>query len=829
MNTTRNLFLAVAAMLIGSSPSHALDTWSTVQGVLNIPLVKYGTKTYQNVTAVLGGVISVGSTCSSASTTADTLNATTGQLAIAAVTVTTKSGSTTYCDAQVWLSSITSVGGVCADTNSCAQYFTPISYASTMPRSYAPNLTLLSGGFTNRARYLVSDSPTPSTSAHYLTIGNDYNTSVSSGYPVSSSLLPLSSTYKTYLNKLIQVVAVADNGTNATVYNIGTSGYTQVGYRLDSHLHPNESIDVDTTNGNRLKFARNIGAPPVGTAFTKTTAMTPIVTTDGFIAFSYDSSTHTLQALKRYIRSVVQDVSTACTKAPCYNAKFTITTFPLTGYYVKFSEGIYSLVQTLPEATPFYFYSSSDGYAVPSSLNPTNTPYTTTNPPAAFPTSGSNSTSGTTQSVVSVTETTFTAGLYTKYLDQVSIGGIPKPGANESTKIVADAFLQTVKTDVESNTTGNNGVSCLGKIPTGTLTADQPQAALRYSPSVYTAFRDALLSSELVSDAVADGTPNQKLVPFVYFTNEQDSYGCYHPFMVIVTYGQSSGPHGLLDVPVPPAAGASTAAAGMTRLTNLVGQTVRIPMRNYGNINLTNMTTINNATNVPGFTTNLCTDKPSSCPGPDAFNWASSNDNGISYDGAQTFPIMNASVIPSNWKAELSTYGCHVGQGGGGAHCHADGYVAGTTNKLTLYSDSDYIGRTHPPLVAFAYDGIATFGRYRAQDTTMIGANEPLDDFSGHNHDGIGYHYHARETDMPISPMVYTYTDPDNTKTVCSALDPKCKAGFFYGTGNTIATPTKVNTLVQGAWKANLQNIPCFRGSGSSFNGTLCKAFVGQN
>ena len=115
MNIRKIGLLGAVLLSSGVVPAYAVDTWSTTKGVLNMPLVQYGSKTYQNVTAVLGGVISVGSTCSSTSTAADTLSSTTGQLSIPAVTVTTTSGSTTYCNASVWLSSITSVGGVCAD------------------------------------------------------------------------------------------------------------------------------------------------------------------------------------------------------------------------------------------------------------------------------------------------------------------------------------------------------------------------------------------------------------------------------------------------------------------------------------------------------------------------------------------------------------------------------------------------------------------------------------------------------------------------------------------------------------------------------------------
>ena len=819
-----NIWVTGAILLgISTVPAYAVDTWSTTKGVLNIPLVQYtdsnGTKTYQNVTAVLGGVISVGqSICSPASTAADTFSSSTGQLTIPAVTVIKSTGSANYCNVQVWLQSITSVGGICADAASCSKYFTPVQFASTMPRSYSPTLTLLSGSFTNRARYLISDSATVSSSANYLTIGNVYNTIVPSGFEVTSGIIPKSSTHDTYLSKLIQVVAVNDDGTTADVYYTDAKP-NAIGYRLDSHLHPNESIDVDTADGNKLKFKRNIGVP-VGTAFTSTTtAMTPLVTTDGFIAFSYDSGSKLLQAKKRYTRTVVQDVSAACTKSPCFNAVFTVdATFNLANYYVSYNAGVYSLVASSAAATPLYFYGSADGYTVPASMNPTLTAYSTANPAAAFPTAATalnaQNLIAYTLSTVSKTETNFASLLYTKYQPQVSVNGVTTPGANESTKAAADAFLQTLKTQVESNT------ACAITPAPGAAPEDLPAAALRYSPTVYTAFRDALLSGALVSDAVADGAPNQRLVPFVYFTNEQDTAtGCYHPFMVIVTYTQTGGPHGLQDIPVPPAAGMSGTGAGMTRLANLVGQTIRIPMRMYGNVNTSNFTTVNSA--VTGFTTNLCTDIAAKCSAAkaDTFNWASSNDNGISYDGAQIFPIMNASLLPSSWKAELSAYGCHVGQGGGGAHCHADGFVSGQDNRLTLYNDIDYVGRTHPPLIGFGYDGIALFGQYRPQDSTMLGAGVTLDAFGGHDHDGIGYHYHARVVDMPASPYLYIWTD--NNKTICSALDSKCISGQTYQGTSGISTPTKVSVLVQGAWKGNIRVVPFFR--------TGSKIYAGQN
>jgi hypothetical protein len=782
----------VALLGLSIVPAYAVDTWSTTKGVLNIPLVQYadsnGTKTYQNVTAVLGGVISVGSPgCSSASTVADTLSKTTGQLTIPAVTVTKSTGSATYCNVQVWLQSITSVGGICADAASCSKYFTPVQFASTMPRSYSPTLTLLSGSFTNRARYLISDSATLSSSANYLTIGNSYNTIVPSGFEVTTGIIPKSSTYDTYLSKLIQVVAVKDDGVNADVYYTSNKA-TSTGYRLDSHLHPNESIDVDVSDGNKLKFRRNIGGPGV--------ASPPVLTPYGFVSFSYNATSHKLQAVKRYVRTIVQDTSAACTKPPCYNSTFAVdSSFTLANTYVNFQGGVYSLVSDIADATSVYFYSSGDGYTVPETMNPTFQTYSTTNPAAAFPSNAN--------AQPAVVEAGFHTKVMTKYQSQVSVNGVTTPGANESTKAAADAFLQTIKSDVDANT------QC-------TVTS----SSLRYPTAVYTAFRDALLAGALVSDSVADGAPNQRLVPFVYFTNEFDSVtSCFHPFMVIITSGQPGGPHGLQDIPVPPAAGSNVANVGMTRFANLSNQTIRIPMRDYGHVTLANQT-IFNAVGITGFTTNLCKDKASTCLNvnkADAYNWASSNENGISYDGAQLFPLLNASNNPSNWKAELSAYGCHIGQGGGGPHCHADGFVTGQTNRVGLYNDADYEGKTHPPLIGFAYDGVALFGQYRPQDSAMLGAGVPLGDFGEHDHNGIGTHYHAHEVSMPISPYLYTFTD--NGVTICSPLDPACVAGNSYLGG--VAKPFTSNALLQGAWWGNIAKIPFFRANNKTYSGQL--------
>jgi hypothetical protein len=63
---------------------------------------------------------------------------------------------------------------------------------------------------------------------------------------------------------------------------------------------------------------------------------------------------------------------------------------------------------------------------------------------------------------------------------------------------------------------------------------------------------------------------------------------------------------------------------------------------------------------------------------------------------------------------------------------------------LALYNDLDYVNKSHPPLIGFGYDGVALFGKYRgSSDSGLLGYTTSLDEFGGHNHDGIGYHYHA--------------------------------------------------------------------------------------
>ena len=128
-------------------------------------------------------------------------------------------------------------------------------------------------------------------------------------------------------------------------------------------------------------------------------------------------------------------------------------------------------------------------------------------------------------------------------------------------------------------------------------------------------------------------------------------------------------------------------------------------------------------------------------------------------NGAVMFPAYSNVLQYSQAAGELSVNGCHVGQGGGGPHCHADGYQSG--RGIGMYNDNDYLNKTHPPLIGFGYDGVALFGRYRTTDTALLGYSTALDTFGGHNHDSIGYHYHAHTATATASsagPSAKTYT-----------------------------------------------------------------------
>ena len=592
-------------------------------------------------------------------------------------------------------------------TSTAASYSTPANFETLVDNSYTPTTPTASSTVTNRGYYMISNAATASTASNYASIGSTY--SATTGYTVTSGTLAAASTYKDYLLKTMQLVTATD-------------GY----YRIDSYLHPNNSIDVDTAISTELKFKNNFG---------KTSA-----TTNGFVTFdvTVNSSTNavTLVAKNRYKYATTTSTSNGST---VYTGSYTLdSTFTGTGKYLAYTSSTFALSATI---TSLYLYATPLSLGVPSFMNPNNIAFVT-NSAAPF------LSKLTTDSVENTT-----TGIYSKvkstYKPQVAT-----VGTNAATKTAATAMLATIKATVEAS-----------------------NETLRFSTDVYTAYRDAALATKLVSDSIADGAPGQNLVPYVYFTNEQDTSGRDHPFMVGVSDGNQASPHGLKDVPHPPgSSGSSYVSATVTRYSNLENYIFMIPMKDYGQV--TDVTT--NVYPSTG-TKNLWYDMfgaatTSTYISRNVYTWADAADNGILIDGSVMFPAYNNSVVPSHLAGELSASGCHVGQGGGGPHCHADGYQSG--QGLTLYNDTDYVGKTHPPLLGFGYDGIALFGRYRTTtDSAMLGYNT-LDSFGAHNHDSIGYHYHAHTVTSHSS------TSAQGSTTV-KDMYPLMK-GAYVGSTNTI-------------------------------------------
>jgi hypothetical protein len=643
-----------------SAPEY--DVYNAANGQLTIPEVLVGTTSYYNVIITVGNVLSVGATCTTAAK-CSTGNSTTDAL-----------------------------------------YYAPASYANAISASFTPGTMVQASALTNRSRYVISNAPSLTANASYMQVGSTYD--AINGYALETGTLASTTTYSQYLQKLMQVVADG-------------SGY----YRIESSLHPNNALDFDAADANKLKFRNNFGKA---------------TTLYGYVTFAYDSSTKLWQAKKRYkyAYTTAVNVKGGTTHAVSYTED---TSFSAANYYVNLNSGVYKLVASASGATPLYAYNSALELGIPEFLNPLKVAFVTNDPAPFFSKNTVAATEGTSGSIYRSVNST--------YRSQVAT-----PGVNASTKTSAEAMLASIKSAVEAS-----------------------GEKLRYSTALYSAYRDATLAHKLVSDSISDGTPGQNLVPYVYFTNEKDTAGKYHPFMVVVNYGNQASPNGLKDVPHPPGYGTgSYPSSTVTRFSNLENYVTLIPMKDYGVVsNVTENT----------FTKNLWTDRTNASLKADVYTYADSADNGLLIDGSVMFPAYNNNLVPSHLFGELSASGCHVGQGGGGPHCHLDGYQSGFS--LGVYGDADYANKTHPPMIGFGYDGIALFGKYRTSDTAMKGYATALDSFGGHNHDGIGYHYHAHVVNNHKAELV-TFT-------------------------------TTLNVLMKGAYIGKTNDIPFFR-SGSNFS-----------
>lgn len=300
------------------------------------------------------------------------------------------------------------------------------------------------------------------------------------------------------------------------------------------------------------------------------------------------------------------------------------------------------------------------------------------------------------------------------------------PGLNAATTAAAEAMLASIEQSL-----GSQGTK------------------LRYPAEFYMAFREGMLKRVYLSAEAADAHLGINSVPYVYFTNAKDEQGVYHPFMVIATYGLPDTEALLWDVTQPPGDGLTRAYSTqeVTRSYHKEGFLMKVPMKDYGVVTEIGENKMVN---------DLGSDK--NVRELDHHNYASVSGLGVAIDGVVIYPTYNNALHVSAAEGELSAHGQHAGQGLG-THYHADAYAA-TGEILNLYNATDYIGRSHPPIVSIGFDGVAGYGIYQSDDSD--GAWVPLDEFGGHDHGGYGYHYHSFSVEEITSERgqtkTYTYT-----------------------------------------------------------------------
>lgn len=659
----------------------AADIYDANTSVLIISNVAVGQTLYSNVQITLGSVVSLGS--QETADSYDTYNPLNNQLTIPIVSV----GSTKYYNVVITVGKILSVGSSCDGVATCYAQWVANVVTIVTPQ---PFNALITAAYQPTTFASISSKGLTNRSRYLISdsAGSQTNANFlsigsanSNGYGATTVGFSSSSKMLNYLSSLVQAVGTSDGN-----------------FRFDSHLHPNFTLDYSTSSNSDLVFSNNF-------AYTTLTNL-------GFITFSYDSTSNLIQAKNRYTYSLVSS-TTSVTDTSSY-VGFTPThtqdaVFAAKNYYLRLNGAIYSLVSSESAASKFYLYAPPIDFGIPDNFNP---------PSVSYSTAGSVPVQKDVTIPSQFTNNSSTSSLYSTLSSKYKPQAL-SPGNDATTKINAGTMLNAITTAASAN-----------------------NFSLRYNMSVYSAFRDALLASKQVSDTSFDGTPGQWTVPYVYFTNEQDAAGEYHPFMIVVSYSNAPTPSGLSDIPSPPGQITTTQIdlkdQFRTRYTNIAAYKSIISMRDYGLVTDVSQ-------NI--YTPNSITENSTKTITSNVYTYHGVVDIGVLINGSTFFSTMTGFSgtvpFPSTLRGELSVYGCHVGQGGQGPHCHADGYQSGPAAGHGVYSDSDYLNATHPPLIGFSRDGVALFARYRSTDASMKGYNESLEPFGGHNHDNIGYHYHA--------------------------------------------------------------------------------------
>lgn len=346
----------------------------------------------------------------------------------------------------------------------------------------------------------------------------------------------------------------------------------------------------------------------------------------------------------------------------------------------------------------------------------------------------------------------------------------------EDSDLFGDQLLKDVDENYQSQF-GNSSeantaaTEALDEIKT---TLNSEGTSLRYDPSVYLAFRENLLARTFGANDIYNSKLGESTVEYVYFTNATDDEGVHHPFMVIASHNASDGPNFLIDVARPPGDGEGGGYEEQTITRNAVLEVklIKIPLKDYG---LIEELTDNDLTAYGS----LASDMNLEASAYDTYNYTGTASSGLAIDGVVIYPSYNNNLRVAAADAEITSTGIHVGRGMG-LHYHADGHGY-NGNGINLYNYSDYDGKDHPPLIGFAYDGVALFGKYEVSYSNMEGYSDELDDYGGHDHSDFGYHYHAFAGDM-------TYEDQ----------------------GGATVGPFTQHHLLVGAWRGNINNIPGF-------------------
>jgi len=343
--------------------------------------------------------------------------------------------------------------------------------------------------------------------------------------------------------------------------------------------------------------------------------------------------------------------------------------------------------------------------------------------------------------------------------------------------------LNNISMDLEEKyvTQLGNGVSAAenASIMLDQIEADLTNqgATLRYPKSFYLALRENMLSHTIESSDIYNIRLGENNIHSVYFTNALDDELVHHPFMVVACFAVASRPNFLQDVNRPPGAsgGPGYAESQVTRNGKFGEFLIKIPLKDYG---LVSSLLDNDLSQYNDLASDFDQNDPNAgTTTKSTFNYASTSSSAIAVDGVTIYPALNNTLVYAVEAAEVTSSGIHVG-GGLELHYHADGH-AFNGNGFNLYNLSDYDGKNHPPVIGIAYDGIAIFGKYESNFSSMNGFNISLDDFGGHDHgDGFGYHYHAHT-------QALTTIKPPN-------------ANF------------EMHLLMVGAWKGVINSIPGF-------------------